>query len=239
MGLFGLFKKKADYFDKNITPKCAYCEYGKPAKSEGKILCPRCGMVDENYSCKKFVYSPFMRVPESEKSRAKSDAVKNVVESIAEKSDEEIEPKSEQTSLQNISESEIKDNLNVVEEAHNTNAETPNPIKNESAQKPDEKSISNIQNKPHDNSDKIKQLENMSKVALSGIQITHEPKKIILPDVKDSVVSSIVNTVEKRDCEEYLKTVDVKSVSGIRFENHTTHQIPSDTKSANVSDMNK
>ena len=66
MGLFGLFKKSTNYFDKNIEPKCAYCEHGKPAKSEGKILCPRSGIVSEDFSCKKFSYSPFMRKPEKE-----------------------------------------------------------------------------------------------------------------------------------------------------------------------------
>lgn len=66
MGLFGLFKKKTNYFDKNISPRCSYCEHGKPAKSEGKILCPRCGIVDEDFSCKKFTYSPFKRIPEKE-----------------------------------------------------------------------------------------------------------------------------------------------------------------------------
>lgn len=64
MGIFDRFKKNENLFSKNIEPKCAYCEHGKPARSQGKILCPRCGLVDENYSCKKFTYSPFLRIPE-------------------------------------------------------------------------------------------------------------------------------------------------------------------------------
>ena len=51
------------YFDKNIQPKCDYCQFGKRAKDGNKVLCEKRGLVDASYSCGKFVYSPLKRIP--------------------------------------------------------------------------------------------------------------------------------------------------------------------------------
>ena len=68
MGLFDIFKKKTDYFNKNITPQCDYCQYGKRTKDGGRILCEKqIGVVNEaTASCGKFVYSPLKRIPKKQ-----------------------------------------------------------------------------------------------------------------------------------------------------------------------------
>lgn len=63
MGLSSLFQKKTAYFDKKITPKCGYCQYGRRAKSGENILCEKQGIMNEDASCPKFVYSPLKRIP--------------------------------------------------------------------------------------------------------------------------------------------------------------------------------
>lgn len=62
MDLFSMFKG-GKYFDKHIEPKCDYCQFGKRAKDGNKVLCEKRGLVDINYSCNKFVYSPLKRIP--------------------------------------------------------------------------------------------------------------------------------------------------------------------------------
>ena len=63
MGLSSLFKFGGKYFDKNIQPKCDYCQFGKRAKDGDKVLCEKRGLVDASFSCGKFTYSPFKRIP--------------------------------------------------------------------------------------------------------------------------------------------------------------------------------
>ena len=62
MDIFSIFKS-AKYFDKHIDPKCDYCRFGKRAKDGNKVLCEKRGLVDANYSCSKFLYSPLKRIP--------------------------------------------------------------------------------------------------------------------------------------------------------------------------------
>ena len=62
MDLFSLFKG-GKYFDKHIDPKCDYCQFGRRTKEGNKVLCEKRGMVDCNYSCSKFIYSPLKRIP--------------------------------------------------------------------------------------------------------------------------------------------------------------------------------
>ena len=62
MDLFSIFKG-GKYFNKNIEPKCDYCQFGKRAKDGNKVLCEKRGMTDCNYSCNKFIYSPLKRIP--------------------------------------------------------------------------------------------------------------------------------------------------------------------------------
>ncbi len=63
MGIFSIFKSSNNYFDKKITPKCEYCQNGKRTNAGDKILCEIKALVDPNYSCNKFVYSPLKRIP--------------------------------------------------------------------------------------------------------------------------------------------------------------------------------
>lgn len=62
MAFTDLFQKKTAYFDKKITPKCGYCQFGKRSKS-GNILCEKQGIMNEDGSCGKFIYSPLKRIP--------------------------------------------------------------------------------------------------------------------------------------------------------------------------------
>lgn len=63
MGLADLFQKKTNYFDKKITPQCAYCQHGKRTKDGNRILCMHKGLMEETASCGKFIYSPLKRIP--------------------------------------------------------------------------------------------------------------------------------------------------------------------------------
>ncbi len=64
MGLGSLFQKKTNYFDKQIAPKCGYCQFGKRTKEGNRILCSKVvSLKEEHDSCSKFVYSPLKRVP--------------------------------------------------------------------------------------------------------------------------------------------------------------------------------
>ena len=63
MGLFSFFQGGAKYFDKKIDPKCDYCMYGKRTKDGNRVLCEKRGLVEQNYSCKAFIYPPLKRIP--------------------------------------------------------------------------------------------------------------------------------------------------------------------------------
>lgn len=64
MGLADLFKrKKTNYFKNSIEPQCAYCQYGKRTKDGNRILCEKRGLMEEDASCKNFIYSPLKRIP--------------------------------------------------------------------------------------------------------------------------------------------------------------------------------
>lgn len=63
MGIFSIFKSGGNYFNKKIAPKCEYCQYGKRTNAGNKILCEIKALVDPDFSCNKFVYSPLKRIP--------------------------------------------------------------------------------------------------------------------------------------------------------------------------------
>ncbi len=63
MDLSSLFGKKTNYFNKKIEPQCAYCQFGRRTKDDGRILCEKQGLMDETKSCNKFAYSPLKRIP--------------------------------------------------------------------------------------------------------------------------------------------------------------------------------
>ena len=49
-------------FDKNIEPRCAYCQWGTPL-NEGQIMCSKKGIVACAGSCRRFRYDPLKRTP--------------------------------------------------------------------------------------------------------------------------------------------------------------------------------
>ena len=63
MGLFDVFSKGGKYFGKAIEPKCEYCEHGKRSSDGNKVLCTKKGLVNADYHCPKFTYSPLKRIP--------------------------------------------------------------------------------------------------------------------------------------------------------------------------------
>lgn len=55
---------KKSLFDKEISPKCAYCETGIPTPDGKEILCRRKGVMRPDSSCRKFSYDPLKRRPD-------------------------------------------------------------------------------------------------------------------------------------------------------------------------------
>ncbi|MDL2273786.1 hypothetical protein LJC34_04490 [Oscillospiraceae bacterium OttesenSCG-928-G22] len=49
-------------FRKNIEHSCSYCKLGTKL-NDRQTACVRHGVVSSAYSCRSFVYDPFMRVP--------------------------------------------------------------------------------------------------------------------------------------------------------------------------------
>lgn len=46
-----------------IEPKCEYCKNGSVSADGKHVLCAKTGVLDLDYSCKKFVYDPLKRTP--------------------------------------------------------------------------------------------------------------------------------------------------------------------------------
>lgn len=49
-------------FSKKIEPRCAYCLRSAPL-SDGRLMCPRKGVVAAAGQCRAFRYDPLRRVP--------------------------------------------------------------------------------------------------------------------------------------------------------------------------------
>lgn len=47
----------------NQEPRCEYCKIGKLSADKETVLCPKKGIMDKHYCCKKFRYDPLKRVP--------------------------------------------------------------------------------------------------------------------------------------------------------------------------------
>lgn len=94
MGIMSIFQSGAKYFDKKIDPKCDYCQFGKRAKDGNKVLCEKKGLVDCNYSCSKFIYSPLKRIPVKQLNFVGSLADDDIyIESAGERAEKEAEEK--------------------------------------------------------------------------------------------------------------------------------------------------
>ncbi len=96
MDFFSIFKG-GKYFDKNIQPKCDYCQFGRRTKDGNKVLCEKRGMTDREFSCGKFIYSPLKRIPVKQLNFVGSLADEDIyIESVGDKAekDEDIAKKS-------------------------------------------------------------------------------------------------------------------------------------------------
>ena len=49
-------------FQKDIEPRCAYCQRSTPVE-DGKMMCVKKGIVAASGSCRRFRYDPLKRVP--------------------------------------------------------------------------------------------------------------------------------------------------------------------------------
>ena len=58
---------------KDIPASCSYCVHGRIAPNKESILCKKAGLVDVDYSCKKFKYDPLKRQPRRPKPIVKYD----------------------------------------------------------------------------------------------------------------------------------------------------------------------
>lgn len=57
---------KRKLYGNRVSPACAVCGNGRRAGDGEVILCPRKGITDPAYHCRKFVYDPLRRVPFSQ-----------------------------------------------------------------------------------------------------------------------------------------------------------------------------
>lgn len=98
MGILSIFKGGSNYFNKKITPKCDYCRYGKRTNAGNKILCEIKALVDPNFSCNKFVYSPLKRIPVKQlNSVGILDDEQLYLESAGDRAEKEAENKTEKS----------------------------------------------------------------------------------------------------------------------------------------------
>ncbi len=63
-----LFKKETKLFGNDIQPQCEYCNNGSTASDGEMVLCSKKGVVTKDFSCKKFEYNPFKRIPKRRRS---------------------------------------------------------------------------------------------------------------------------------------------------------------------------
>ncbi len=49
----------------NQEPRCEYCKNGKLSADGKMILCSKMGVLNKDFSCRKFKYDPLKRTPEN------------------------------------------------------------------------------------------------------------------------------------------------------------------------------
>ena len=57
---------KVGLYDKDITPACEYCEFGKNSSEYNMVMCSKKGIVSPYFRCMSFRYNPMRRVPKRE-----------------------------------------------------------------------------------------------------------------------------------------------------------------------------
>lgn len=63
-----MLKRTYKYFGSKIENRCEYCHYGKISADKNSVLCSKKGIVDLDYKCRKYIYSPLRRLPKREPS---------------------------------------------------------------------------------------------------------------------------------------------------------------------------
>ncbi|MBR6548946.1 MAG: hypothetical protein IKT68_05305 [Clostridia bacterium] len=56
--------KNQEYVEQEYRKACRYCEHGQLSSDQTVVLCPKKGIVETDYLCKKYVYDPLKRVPQ-------------------------------------------------------------------------------------------------------------------------------------------------------------------------------
>ncbi len=54
-------------FKKDISPACVYCGIGQASEDGSVVLCKKKGIMQPSSNCKKFVYDPLKRKPQTVK----------------------------------------------------------------------------------------------------------------------------------------------------------------------------
>ncbi|MGN0621629.1 MAG: hypothetical protein ACI4I9_07160 [Porcipelethomonas sp.] len=236
MCLFGLFKKSSGS-ESSAEARCEYCEFGKPAKSAGKILCTKCGLVSADSGCKKFRYSITKYTETLKRAEQKTEAgavsVPSEVSAPAsdpespanaqkEQSSEKIQPsetiKPEQTTSETAA-----DHAEAFESAGASDVSVPqiSDIKipfERIVHVPDASipQVSGIKNEATDNSEKIRKLYQTELPSTDVINIEAEKKEIILPDVSENAVSGITSSAKPHEsAEKRLAYVNIPTISNI------------------------
>lgn len=108
MGLMSIFKPHKKYFSKSIPPKCDYCHFGKRSKAGNTVICEKCGMVECDYSCGKFVYSPLKRIPVKQLKFVGSLADEDIYSESAYEQSQKLKQKENQKKSENQKKAEEK-----------------------------------------------------------------------------------------------------------------------------------
>lgn len=125
MDLFSMFKG-GKYFDKHITPKCDYCQFGRRAKDGNKVLCEKRGLVNCNDSCGKFIYSPLKRIPVKQLNFVGSLADEDIyIESAGDRAEKEEEAKAANSGNDKKDNSKPEESAKTVDSAEEKANEVP------------------------------------------------------------------------------------------------------------------
>jgi len=120
MGIFSIFQPGVKYFDKKIPAKCDYCQHGKRTNAGNKILCEKKGLVDPNYSCNSFIYSPLKRIPVKQLNFVGSLADEDIyIESAGDRAEKEKEASKQNNDNQSAKNNSEKNDSVTYEESKN------------------------------------------------------------------------------------------------------------------------
>lgn len=232
----GLFKKNNNS-DYNAEPRCEYCKFGKQARTAGKILCTKMGIVSVDSGCKKFKYS-LTRYTESLK-RHDPGAVSDKTAAAAEPKVPPQEAPMPKPVVHTESSAAAKETPKAAE-PQTPPQEVPIQAKPSAPPQPESKpetsvsdihipferlyravnaeipDIGGIKNAASDNSERIKRLYENALPTVGGISIDVPKKEIILPNAKESDVSGINISTTHESAEKRLEYVNIPAISDMK-----------------------